>query len=80
MLSRCVQVDMKELNIDLNKSEEFVMHHSSWRSYLQAALKVEENNIMTSFDHRRRLQKKKLPTNKLQTLNSNDTMTNGFDP
>ena len=47
--------DVKEMNIDLNKWEEFATNRSKWKSYLQATLKVGEKKS--------RLKKKiKLPT------------------
>ena len=48
---------MKELSIDKNEWEELATDRSKWRSYLQAILKVEEENIITALENKRRLKK-----------------------
>ena len=56
---------MKKLSIDKNEWEELATDRSKWRSYLQATLKVGEENIITALENQRRLRKEKLNTAKL---------------
>ena len=46
---------MKELTIDKNEWEELATDRSKWKSYLQATLKVREENIITALESKRRL-------------------------
>ena len=68
---------MKELSIDKNEWEELATDRSKWRSYLQATLKVGEENIISTLENKRRLRKEKLNTANHVVAN---TVTNGLDP
>ena len=59
------------------RKEELATDRSKLTSYLQANLKVGEENIITSLENNRRLRKEKLNTANLVVVN---TMTNGLDP
>ena len=67
---------MKKLSIDKNEWEELATDRSKWRSYLQATLKVGEENIITALENKRRLRKEKLNTANLVVVK---TVTNVRD-
>ena len=56
---------------------ELATDRTKWKSYLQAILKVGEENIITVLENKRRLKKEKLITANLVVVNN---VTNGLDP
>ena len=66
---------MKDLNIEKNKWEELATDRSKLRSYLQATLKVTEENIITALENKHRIRKEKVNTDNLVAV---QTVTNGL--
>ena len=63
-------------SIDKTSWEELATDHSMCRSYLQATLKVGEENILTALENKHRVKKEKLNNVNLLVVN---TLTNDLD-
>ena len=60
---------MQAKHFDLDKREELAMDRSKWRSYLQIALKIGEQDIITAFCKCELQNEKKMKNENCQPIN-----------